>query len=222
MADTDPNTNEPQGNPSGEPAGKPAEKLYTKSEHTATIKRETDAIARERDALKAKLDEIEAERAKAEEAKLSATQRAELERKREQEKIAAEIAGLKSAAAAERAKRHEVLRSGRAASIASTFAANLWTPDLLPHVETAIASRLVIVDDGKGGEAVMVRMGAEGDNEPVETALPKLREEPLFRSFLKINGGSGSQHGGGAAGSQPKPTSLVDAIAAEAARRRNR
>lgn len=201
MADTDTNTAEQKPADGGDnAAAKPVEKLYTKEEHTRTIKREVDKVAQERDALAAKLAEIEAERQKAEEAKLSQAQRAELERKREQEKTAAQIAALQNAAATERTKRHDVMRAGRAASIASTFATQLWTPDLLPHVESAIASRLVVVDDGKGGETVLVRMGAEGDNEPIETALPKLREDPSLRGFLKINGGSGAQHGGGGAG----------------------
>lgn len=199
MADTDPNTTDTT-NAAGDNATAKVETkadapVYTKAQLTEKIAREVARAAQERDALAAKLAEYEAERQKAEEAKLSAAQRAELEQKREREKTAAEIAALKNAAAAERTKRHEVLRAGRAASLASTFAASLWTPDLLPHVENAIASRLVIADDGKGGEVVMVQMGAPGDNEPIETALPKLREEPLFKSFLRINGGSGAQHG---------------------------
>jgi hypothetical protein len=221
VADTDTNANETQTGASDNTA-KPAEKTYTKTEHTLKIKEVETALTRERDALAAKLAEYEAEKEQERVAKLSATQRAEEERKRAEKATAEKIAALESKAMQERAKRHDVLRQGRAASIASTFATQLWTADLLPHVESAIASRLVVVDDGKGGESVLVRMGAEGDNEPIETALPKLREDPSLRGFIKINGGSGSQHGGGAGGSQPKPASLVEAIEAEAAKRRNR
>lgn len=202
-------------------AAKPAP-VYTKDDLTRITSREVAKYAQERDALAAKLAEYEAEKEQERVAKLSATQRAEEERKRAEKATAEKIAALESKATQERAKRHDVLKQGRAASIASTFAAQLWTADLLPHVESAIASRLVVVDDGKGGESVLVRMGAEGDNEPIETALPKLREDPSLRGFIKINGGSGSQHGGGAGGSQPKPASLVEAIEAEAAKRRNR
>ena len=182
--------------------------VYTKAQLTEKIAREVARVAQERDAQAAKLAEYEAERAKAEEAKLSATQRAELERKRAEEKTAAEIATLKSAAAAERTKRHEVLRQGRAASLAAQLAAQVWTPDLMPHVESAIAQRLVVVDDGKGGESVMLRMGAEGDNEPLETGFAKLREEPQFKGFIRINGGSGAQHGAAGAKGSDRWTSL--------------
>jgi len=223
MADTDTTSTDTTTNANGDNAGaktdataKPAP-VYTKDDLTAKIKRETAPLLAKVSEYEAKLAEIEAERQKAEEAKLSATQRAELERKREQEKTAAQIAALTNAATQERAKRHDAMRSHKAASIASAFATQLWTPDLLPHVESAVAARLVVVDDGKGGEQVLVRMGAEGDNEPVETALPKLREDPTLRGFLKINGGSGAQHGGGG-GSGPSfdpmsgdPTEMIAA-----------
>lgn len=227
MADTDTNTATDNGANSDNAAtktdatAKPTP-VYTKDDLTRITQREVAKYAQERDALKAKLDEIEAEKEQERVAKLSAAQRAEEERKRAEKATAEKIAALEGAAAQERTKRHEAMCSHKAASLASQLAAQVWTPDLMPHVETAISRRLVVVDDGKGGEAVMLRMGAEGDNEPLDTGFAKLRETPEFRGFIKINGGSGAQHGGGAGGSQPKPASLVEAIEAEAAKRRNR
>lgn len=222
MADTDTNTSETQSGTGDNAAAKPAEKTYTKTEHTLKIKEVETALTRERDALAAKLAEYEAEKEQERVAKLSATQRAEEERKRAEKATAEKIAALESVAAKERTKRHETMRSHRAATVASTLVQHLWTPALAPEVERVIAERLVVVDDGKGGESVLVRMGAEGDNEPIETALPKLREDPRIASYFKINGGSGSQHGGGAGGSQPKPASLAEAIEQSAARNKHR
>lgn len=203
MADTDTNAAEQKPADGDNAAQKPAEKTYTKTEHTAKIKEVELTLTRERDALKARLDEIEAERVKAEEAKLSATQRAELDRKREQEKTAAQIKALETAAATERAKRHEVLKRGKAASLAASMATQVWTPDMLPHVERAIAERLVVDVDASGNETLSLRMGAEGDNEPADAAWTKFRDAEL-RAFLKVASGSGAQHGGGGVGGAPR------------------
>lgn len=199
MADTEDPKDPPKVDPPKDPP------VYTKAQLTEIVSREAAKeaakaaqAAQERDALKAKLDEIEAERAKAEEAKMSAAQRAELERKREAEKIAAEIAALKGVAQSERERRLAVLRHGTAVQLAARFTTDLWSPDLMPHVETAIEQRLVVVDDGKGGERVEIRMGVDGDNEPVEAGFAKLREAPEFKGFIKQVGGSGAQHGAGA------------------------
>lgn len=228
MADTDTTTNDTAANAGGDNAAaqvaKPADApVYTKAQLTEKIAREVARVAQERDAHAAKLAEYEAEKEQERVAKLSATQRAEEERKRAEKATAEKIAALESRATQERAKRHETMRSHRAASVASTLVPHLWTPALAPEVERVIAERLVVVDDGKGGETVLVRMGAEGDNEPIETALPKLREDPRIASYFKINGGSGAQHGGGGSGARFDPMSgdPTDMIAQGLRSRRN-
>lgn len=213
MADTDTSTNETQSGMGDNAAPKPAEKTYTKTEHTAKIKEVETALTRERDALAAKLAEYEAEKAKAEEAKMSAEQRRAAEAKRERDKLDAELNGYKTAAAQERAKRHEVMRAGKASSLAATIAADIANPGLVPYVERAIADRVVVVDDGHGNETLMLRMGAEGDNEAVETAFPKLRDTEL-KAFFRTATGSGAQHGAGGIGGKPKQyATMAEAVA---------
>jgi len=183
-------------NGSAKPAAPP---VYTKEELTRIVAREVAKASSGRSELEQRLAAIEEERRVAEEAKLSATQRAELERKRERDAIEAERTQLKAQVQTERSRRHEVLRSGKAASLASTIAAQVANPGLLPHVERSIAERLVIEDAGQGGERVVIRMGAEGDNEPLESGFAKFRDEHLA-PFFKVATGSGAQHGAGAAG----------------------
>ena len=173
--------------------------VYTKTELTSKIARE---VAKEREArasLEQRLAAIEEEKRVAEEAKLSAADRAKREQERAAAAIAAQIAGLTQERDRERTQRHEVLRAGKAASLASTIAAQVANPGLLPHVERSIAERLVVERDAEGRERVVMRMGAEGDNEPLESAFPKFRDEHLA-PFFKVATGSGAQHGAGAAG----------------------
>lgn len=187
--------------------------VYSKDDLTAKIKRETSPLLGKIAEYEAKLAEIEAEKTKAEEAKMSAEQRRAAEQRREREKLDAEIAALKSTAASERAKRHEVMRSGKASSLAASVAAQVANPDLVPYVEKAIAERLVVTEDSHGNEVLMMRMGAEGDNEPLDAAFPKYRDAEL-RAFFKVAQGSGAQHGGaGGAGKQKQYASLADAVA---------
>lgn len=202
MADenTDPQVaGDTTGNPDSNSSAPAPAKAYTKDEHTAAIKREVGKVLAEKSALETRLAEFEAKAREAEEAKLSATQRADLERKREREAAEAKIATLTQQATTERSKRHEVLRQGRAASLASTLAAQLANAGLLPHVERSIAERLIVETDETGAERVVIQMGAPGDNEPLESGFPKFRDAHLT-AFLKVAGGSGGQHGAGAAG----------------------
>ena len=106
---------------------------------------------------------------------------------------------LTQQAATERTKRHEVLRAGKAASLASTLAAQVANPGLLPHVERSIAERLVVEVGEDGAERVVIQLGAPGDVEPLETGFAKFRDAQLT-AFLKVASGSGAQHGAGAAG----------------------
>jgi hypothetical protein len=182
----------------GSPA-KPAAAVYTKDDLTRIVAREVAKASAGRSELEQRLTAIEEEKRATEEAKLSMAQRADLERKREREAAAAQIAALTARADGERAKRHDVLRAGRAASLASTIASQVANPGLLPHVERAITERLVVEVDEDGTERVVMRMGANGDNEPLESGFTKFRDEHLT-PFLKVATGSGAQHGSGASG----------------------
>lgn len=178
-------------------APKPADApVYTKADLTAKIAREVAKEREGRASLEQRLAALEEEKRTAEEAKLSASQRQELELKRERERVAAQIATLTAQAATERTKRHEVLRAGEAAALASTIAAQVANPGLLPHVRRSIAERLVVEVGADGTERVVIRMGAEGDNEPLESGFAKFRDEHLT-AFLKVATGSGAQHGAG-------------------------
>ena len=201
-------------------AAKKTEKTFTQAELDAIVQkrlRDLKPAVEERDALAAKLAEYEAKQREAEEAKLSATQRAELERKRERESWEKKLADLDTTAKREREKRHEILRSQRAASAVATFASKLLNDRLAPVVETQIASRLVVEVQGDGTERLMVRMSdAAADLEPVETALPKLIDAEIAPVFFRAQGGAGSQHGGNGGGgaSSWRNLSPADKIAA--------
>lgn len=189
-------------------AAKKTEKTFTQAELDAIVQkrlRDLKPAIEERDALAAKLAEYEAKQREAEEAKLSATQRAELERKREREAYEKKIADLDTSAKRERDQRHALMRSQRAASAVSGFAAKLLNDKLAPHVEQTIASRLVVEVQGDGTERLMVRMSdAAADLEPVETGLAKLIDSEVAPVFFRAQGGAGSQHGTGAGGSTPR------------------
>ena len=162
------------------------------------------------------LEALREERRQAEEAKLSATQRAELERKRERETYEKKIAELDTTAKRERDQRHALLRSQAAASAVAGFAAKLLNDKLAPVAQREIASRLVVEPQADGSERLMVRMSdAAADLEPVETALPKLIDAEIAPVYFRAQGGAGSQHGGGAGngGSAWKNLSPSDKIA---------
>ena len=119
------------------------------------------------DTLKTRLAEIEAEKAAAEEAKLSATQRQELERKREREAFEKRITELDTSAKGEREKRHQLLVEHAAAQRVSGIAGKLFNPALASTVTREISALLRVESDADGAERVVAVMGAEGDREPL-------------------------------------------------------
>lgn len=189
----------PDSNGSAGAGAKPAPVYtHTKDDVTRITQREVAKVLAEKAELAQRLAAIEEEKRAAEEAKLSAAQRADLERKREREKLEAERETWKATAEKERALRHDTLRGGRASSLAASIAAQLANPGLLPHVEAIIAQRLV-VEQTDAGERVVIRLGSEGDNEPLESGFAKFRDEHLA-PFFKVATGSGAHHGAGGAG----------------------
>lgn len=183
---------------------KPEEKLLPQSQVNDIVARE---IKRAEAKFSAQLAELEtlrkshadlaAEKQAAEEAKLSATQRAELERKREREGYERRIAELDGNAKSERQRRHALLIESAAAQRVAGVAPRLFNPQLAGVVTREVASRLRVEDDGQGNERVVAVMGAEGDREPLETAWSKIEAEHLA-PFFKAAGGAGAAHGGGA------------------------
>lgn len=185
---------------------KPAEKMLSQSEVNAIVARETKRVMSkvaadlgEFDTLKTRLAEIEAEKAAAEEAKLSATQRQELERKREREAFEKRITELDTSAKGEREKRHQLLVEHAAAQRVSGIAGKLFNPALASTVTREISALLRVESDADGAERVVAVMGAEGDREPLETAWSKIEAERLTK-FFKSEGGAGAAHGSGNAG----------------------
>lgn len=185
-------------------AAKKVEKSFTQADVDAIVQkrlRDLKPAVEERDALAARLAEYEAKQREAEEAKLSAAQRAELERKRERETWEKRLADLDTTAKRERDQRHALLRSQCAAEAVAGFAAKLLNDKLAPVARREIASRLVVEPQADGTEKLMVRMSdAAADLEPAETALPKLIDAEIAPVYFRAQGGAGSQHGGGAGG----------------------
>ena len=183
-------------------AAKKAEKTFTQAELDAIVQkrlRDLKPAVEERDALAAKLADYEAKQREAEEAKLSAAQRAELERKRRVVAFEMRIADLDTSALREREQRHALLRSQAAASSVASFAAKLLNDKLAPVAQREIASRLIVEPQADGTEKLMVRMSdAAADLEPVETGLAKLIDAEIAPVYFRAQGGAGSQHGGGA------------------------
>lgn len=199
---------------------KVTEKMLPQSEVNAILAREKRKLEDRLTAaanVEKELEALREERRQAEEAKLSAAQRAELERKREREAYEKKIADLDTSAKRERDQRHALMRSQRAASTVATFASKLLNDKLAPIAEQTIASRLVVEVQADGTEKLMVRMSdAAADLEPVETALPKLIDAEIAPVFFRAQGGAGSQHGGNGGGgaSSWRNLSPADKIAA--------
>lgn len=160
--------------------------------------KQSETITAEYTALKERLASIEAEKQAAEEAKLSATQRAELERKREREGYEKRIGELDTLSKTEREKRHALLIKSAAAGRVASVASRLFNPALSDVVTREVSQLLRVEDDGQGNERVVVVMGAEGDREPLETAWSKIEAERLA-PFFKAAGGAGAAHGSGPA-----------------------
>lgn len=184
-----------------DPAAQPAKPVpvYTKDDLTAKIKRETSPLLEKVAAYEAKLAEIEAEKAKAEEAKLSATQRVELERKRETETWTAKLRDAETRAASERSRRHDAIKRSAATKLVAKVSQRLVNPEIADDLIELAHSALVIEDDGKGGERVAIRLGAELDTEPLDAGEPKFIDARLARYF-KAEGGAGARHGQGGGG----------------------
>lgn len=198
-------------------AAKVAEKMLPQSEVNAILAREKRKLEDRLTAaasIEKELEALREERRQAEEAKLSATQRAELERKRERETYEKKIADLDTTAKREREQRHALLRSQAAASSVASFAAKLLNDKLAPVAQREIASRLVVEPQADGTEKLMVRMSdAAADLEPVETGLAKLIDAEIAPVYFRAQGGAGSQHGGGAGGNGAPRFQGADAFA---------
>lgn len=193
-------------------------KTFTQDEVNAFLakeKRKVEERLLNAENLAKELETLRQEKQAAEEAKLSATQRAELERKREKENYEKKVADLDAVAKRERSARHDLLRSTRAAEAVSSIASKLLNDRLAPTVQREIASRLVVEQQADGTERLMVRMSdAAADLEPADAALPKLIDAEIAPVFFKAQGGSGAQHGGGNGGAAPwKNLSPDDRIA---------
>ena len=186
------------------PEASPApEKTLTQSEVNAILARETrklratfEPAVAEAESLKARLAEIEADRARAEEAKLSATQRADLERKREREAFEKRIGELDTLSKTERQKRHVLLIRAEASGRMNAVASRLFNPALATAAMREVTDRLRVEVDEQGNEHVVAVMGSEQDREPLTTAWEKIERDHLA-PFFKAAGGAGAAHGGG-------------------------
>lgn len=202
-----------------------AEKLFTQSEVNSLLARERRKLEERilnAENLAKELDALREEKRQAEESKLSATQRAELERKREREAYEKRIEDLEGQVKAERDRRHDLLKRNRAAEAVASVAAKLLNDKLAPTVQREIASRLVVEQLSDGSERLSVRMSdAAADLEPADTALAKLIDTEIAPVFFRAQGGSGAQHGNGAGGAGGwKHLSPDDRIAMGFAQRR--
>lgn len=184
--------------PAGNNTEKPAEKLYSKDELTRIVQREVGKITAEVAPLREKLTVLEQEKQAAEEAKLSAAQRAELESKRKTDAYEAKIAALDEAAKKERNARQQLMRSHAAANVVSRFATRLFNPEIAQDVERLVAERVVIETGPDGAERLALVMGAPGDTEPLSDAVVQKFADTHLARFFKAQGGSGAQHGTGA------------------------
>lgn len=191
---------------SAEGAKAAEEKLLPQSQVNDIVARENkklaaryEPIVAEFEALKKRVAELDAEKQAAEEAKLSATQRAELERKREREAYEKRIADLDTSAKTEREKRHALLIESAASQRVAAVAPKLFNPQLTGVVAREIASLLRVEVGEDGAERVVAVMGSEQDREPLDTAWQKIERDRLA-PFFKAEGGAGARHGSGTGG----------------------
>jgi hypothetical protein len=140
--------------------------------------------------------ELEEAARAAEEAKLSATQRAELERKREREAFEKRIGELDTLSKTEREKRHALLIRAEASGRMNAVASKLFNPALAAAAMREVMDRLRVEVDAEGNERVVAVMGSEQDREPLATAWEKIERDHLA-PFFKAAGGAGAAHGGG-------------------------
>ena len=181
----------------------PPEKTLTQSEVNAILARERSNLERKFNERIAALEpqakraaELEEAARAAEEAKLSATQRAELERKREREGYEKRIGELDALSKTEREKRHALLIQAEASARMSAVAPKLFNPSLVKAATREVTDRLRVEVDGEGNEHVVAVMGSEQDREPLATAWEKIERDHLA-PFFKAAGGAGAAHGGG-------------------------
>ncbi len=200
---TDPTASGASADPSSSGTAPTGEKLYTKAEHTATIQRETAKeraarleVERQRDELAAKLSEYETKAREAEEAKLNASQRAELERKREREALTAERETWKATAEKERSLRHGALLDEAATRKTSAIASRFSHSDLTKDAARDVRAHLVVQADASGVESV-VWQHAPGDTVPLEEGFKAYEESGALSRFYRVATGSGAQHGAG-------------------------
>jgi len=204
-------------------------RTFTQEELNAIVARETKKITSrfepaiaEAEKARARLAELEEAARAAEEAKLSAAQRADLERKREREGYEKRIAELDAGVTRERTLRHQSLVRHAAASKLSTVSAKLFNAEIAEEIEGIVANSLR-VEEIDGREVVSIRLGAEGDTEPLETGWQKFVDAKLSK-FFKAAGGAGAAHGGGGASGGVKTwghLSPADKIAAGLPARRH-
>lgn len=214
---TDPTASGASTDPSSS-ATPPAAKLYTKEEHTATIQRETAKERAARTAVEqqladasAKLAEYETKAREAEEAKLNASQRAELERKREREALTAERETWKATAEKERSLRHGALTTEASTRLIASTAGQFWNTDLARDAARDVREHVVVQPDAQGND-VVVWQHAPGDTVPLEEGFKAFVAAGSLTRFQRVEGGSGARHGSGAAGGGPKPATLADAL----------
>lgn len=181
----------------------PPEKTLTQTEVNAILARETAKIERRFKEQLAALEpqakraaELEEAARAAEEAKLSATQRAELERKREREAYEKRIGELDTLSKTEREKRHALLIQAEASTRMNAVAPKLFNPSLAKAAMREVTDRLRVEVDAEGNERVVAVMGSEQDREPLTTAWEKIERDHLA-PFFKAAGGAGAAHGGG-------------------------
>ena len=179
------------------------EPMLSQSKVNEIVARETAKIERRFKEQLAALEpqarraaELEEAARAAEEAKLSATQRAELERKREREGYEKRIGELDALSKTEREKRHALLIQAEASARMSAVAPKLFNPSLVKAATREVTDRLRVEVDGEGNEHVVAVMGSEQDREPLATAWEKIERDHLA-PFFKAAGGAGAAHGGG-------------------------
>lgn len=221
-ADQPANAGDTAGNPSSNGSDASAEKILPQSKVNEIVAKEKAAVARSyEEKLKAyeataqELAELRAEKQKADDAKMSAADREKRERERRDEAIAKERAEL--TARAERAERRRVdeKRAVLATRKASLLAGKLSSPELAEDVAEKVAGRIVIRDDGKGGDAIFFRMSeSEEDLEPFEEGFKKWEAAGSLARFMRVEGGSGARHGSGAGGATRRTGNAEADIAA--------
>ena len=173
---------------------------YTKDDLTRIVSREVGAVSAKLKAAEERLAALDEAQRVAEEAKLSAVQRQELERKREREGYEAKLSALTDTAKRERESRQSIMRQHAASGVVAKVAQRLFNPEIAPHVERLVADRVVVETADDGTERLALQMGAPGDTEPFNDATVQKFADAHLTPFFKAQGGSGAQHGTGTSG----------------------